>query len=128
MVNQISRARRGEAKWRGILRAQGQSGQRIHEFCRVHRLGESTFYFWRRKLALREDTSALFRRPPLADPASFVPVNVAGAVSAGPRGRMEVLLPGGLRVRITPPVDGAALSEVLAILAKRSGAKEGRGC
>ena len=127
MAKQLSRARRGESRWRGILRAQGQSGQSIHAFCRAHRLGESTFYFWRRALASREETSARSRPKATARPAAFVPVRVA-AVSVGSVGRMVILLPGGPRVRVTAPVDGKALAEVLAVLAKRSGEPEGREC
>jgi hypothetical protein len=41
--------------WQKILAAQQHSGQSISTFCRTHRLAESTFYFWRKRLAGSND-------------------------------------------------------------------------
>ncbi len=116
---------RGEAKWRGILQDQRQSGQSIHKFCQKRRLGESTFYLWRRRLGQRAKASARSQSQPSTGQGSFVPVHVA-AVPAGSGGQLDLFLPGGYRVRVTPPVDGPALAEVLTVLAQRSGEPEGQ--
>ncbi len=127
MARKIHQTGRGETRWRGIIREQRHSGLSIHKFCRAHRLGESTFYLWRRRLARRKEALARSRPRPSVGTAAFVPVQVVAA-SAKSGGRMDILLPYGGRVRVTPPVDGPALAEVLAVLAKRTGEQEGRGC
>ena len=119
------REERGEGRWRGIIQEQQQSGQNIHGFCRARGLGELTFYAWRRRLALCEEASGLSPSPPPANQASFVPVSVVSAHSVG---RMDRLLPSGFRIRLTPPVDGRALAEVLAVLTKRVEGSEGQRC
>lgn len=116
---------RGAARWREIIQQQRQSGQSIHDFCRAGGLGESTFYAWRWRLGLSGEASGPSAGPPPAPPAAFVPVSVVSARSAG---RLEILLPGGLRVRVTPPVDGPALAAVLAAVTTRSCGSEGQSC
>ena len=64
-------------------------------------------------LALDEEGSGPFPPPPPANPAAFVPVSVVSARSVG---RMDILLPNGFRIRVSPRVDGQALAEVLAVL------------
>jgi hypothetical protein len=127
MAKNISQAERGEAKWRKLIQAQRQSGQSIHAFCQTRRLGESTFYFWRRALTPRKKPLARSGPQSSANPAAFVPVRVA-AVPARSMGRMDILLPGGPRVQLTPPVDGSALGAVLAVLAQWPGKPEDRRC
>jgi hypothetical protein len=123
---EMVRGERGEGRWRGIIQEQQQSGQNIHDFCRARELGESTFYAWRRRLALCGETAGQSPPPPPANPAAFIPVSVVSTTSS--MGRMDILLPGGFRIRVTPPVDGRALAEVLAILTKRVDGSEGQRC
>jgi hypothetical protein len=50
-----------ERCWRGVIRAQRQSGQSIRESCRANGLREPTFYAWRQELkrpvSVRRNTS-----------------------------------------------------------------------
>jgi transposase-like protein len=111
MAKELCRTQRGEAKWRGIIRAQERSGLSVPAFCRSNKLAESTFYRWRRRAGVEPSLS---RRSSRTGSASFVPVQVTDGDSSG---RMEILLSDGHCVRVTPPVDGRALTEVLAVLA-----------
>jgi transposase-like protein len=126
MAKNVSQADRGAAKWRKILEAQRQSGQSVEAFCRTHRLGESTFYFWRRALNPRKEPLARSRPASSTGNAAFVPVRVAATAES--MGRLDIRLPNGLCVRVTPPVDGRALAAVLAVLTKQTPEAEGRGC
>lgn len=65
-----------EEFWRGAMERFGSSGLSVREFCARERLGEPSFYFWRRAIRERDE-----RRP---QPA-FVPV----VVSNGPSGKPE---------------------------------------
>jgi len=129
MARKVRRGGRGEARWQGIIREQLRSGRSVREFCRKCKLAESTFYFWRRVLARRVEEPS--KRSSRAARAAFVPVRMAEEVSAGSVGRMEILLSGGHRVQVTPPVDGPALAAVLAVLenlASGAGGREARPC
>jgi len=96
-----------ERFWRRMVQGQARSGLSVRAWCLKHRLNEAGFYGWRKELA-RRDTEQ-------PGPA-FVPVRVAedGAVSAG--GRIEIVLAGGRRVRVSGPVDRRMLADVLAVL------------
>jgi len=127
MAKGRARSTRGEAYWRRIVRQQAASGVTIRDFCRKSKLRESSFYFWRKELLRRDAASKRHRdlvRPPA--PAAFVPVCVtAGAVESTAQddmaniraGRIEIVLAGGRRIRMTAPVDRQALADVLAVLA-----------
>jgi len=119
-------ASKGEAYWRRIVRQQAASGGAIRDFCRRNKLRESTFYFWRRELQRRDEAAQ--RRPGGGrSPAhtTFVPVSVAAEAAEAPAsedppgipaGRIEIVLPAGHRIGLTPPVDRQALANVLAVL------------
>jgi len=99
-----------EAFWQRTVRRQGQSGLTVRAFCCEHALRETAFYFWRRELARRE----------LADrrSAAFVPVRVVQETPAPAGERIEIVLSGGQRVHVMPPVDRQALADVLAVLSE----------
>lgn len=114
-----ARSRKKAAGWRKHIRTQAGSGLSIAGYCRRHGLREYGFYWWRRELARRD------AEPPL-HLATFVPVTVASQppVPAG-AGRIEIVLPGGRRVRVMGLVDKGMLADVLAVLAVR---EEGVAC
>ena len=114
-----ARNRKKEAGWRKHIRAQVGSGLSIEAYCRQHDLRAYGFYWWRRELVRRD------AEPPL-HLATFVPVTVASQppVPAG-AGRIEIVLPGGRRVRVMGSVDKGMLADVLAVLAAR---EEGVAC
>jgi transposase-like protein len=129
---------RGEAYWRRIVRQQAVSGVTIRDFCRKSKLRESAFYFWRKEL-LRPDAASKRQRDHVRPPAqaAFVPVCVtAEAVEPAAQedtagiqaGRIEIVLAGGRRIHVAPPVDRQALADVLAVLAAALERQEVRPC
>ena len=53
-----SRTRHSTAEWTKLLRKQRESGLTVEAFCAKHRLANSTYWHWRRRLeVLRVDAS-----------------------------------------------------------------------
>jgi hypothetical protein len=109
---------KGDAKkaryWQARLGEAARSGISIREFCRRHRLRESQFYWWQRRLKVPRREAGSGPRPGVnGTPASFALVSEeAGAMDAG----IELVLSGGRRLRVTKGVDEATLRTVLAAL------------
>jgi transposase-like protein len=133
-----------EARWRGLVeeylagRVAG-GGLGVREFCRRHKITESSFYFWRQELErrdrerndatpqhqpawkerLRIPPSAKEADVPASTRAAFVPVRVAQETRSVMHGGIVITLSGGVRVHVTAPVDRQALVDVLAVLEAR---------
>ena len=106
------RERRREvwAHWNELLAEQAGSGQSVAVFCREHRLTESQFYTWKRRL-----------RQATAEP--FVEVHVveaAGHLFRRPSCAIEIRLESGRRVFVEPGFEAAHLRAVLAALEARA--------
>ena len=108
-----TRDRKKEAAWRKHIRAQAGSVLSVGVYCRQHGLQASGFYWWRRELARRN------AEPP-SPRAAFVPVTVATQPAVPiEEGRIEIVLPGGRRVRVIGSVDKRMLADVRAVRAVR---------
>lgn len=90
-----------EQFWRTTLEEWNRSGQSISDFCRSRRLNLSNFFRWRRLFAVKPTEA------PHASPA-FVPVRVVAEAMA------EVVLPGGLVVRVPLTADPQAVTRLVA--------------
>ena len=118
------RDRKKEATWRRHVRGQADSGLSVVDYCRRHGLRVHGYYWWRRELARRD----------MATPPAFVPVTVAAeTLVPGSAGRVEIVLPGNRRVRVTGVVDRQMLADVLFVLEGCEGRQEqqqeeGRRC
>jgi transposase-like protein len=103
------------AFWQLAIDEQKSSGLSVRAFCLREGLSEASFYSWRRRLsegesaAGRESSVAFFEvmRPV---PAPMRPADVARRVA------LEVLLPGGLVVRVSEGFDGPTLRQVVETL------------
>jgi len=85
----------------------------VREFCRQHRLRESQFYWWQRKLRAGRQERGLRRPSVNGNQASFALVSdEAGAMDAW----IELVLGDGRRLRIRQGVDEEPLRAVLAAL------------
>ncbi len=51
----MGRDRKKEVFWRRVMGAQPRSGMSVRAWCQEHGLRESSFYGWRRQLALRDE-------------------------------------------------------------------------
>lgn len=114
----IIAARQARA-WEGLLRQFPASGLTIREFCRRRGVSEPSFYAWRRRLGGG-------RAVPL-----FVPVRVAASPAASSAcdtpagraepGRIELLLGGGVTIRLFGRVPAGRLASVLKVLGGKGG-------
>ena len=85
--------------WSKLIAEQKTSGQDIRSFCHERRLGEASFYYWRKRLR-RSDTvrfALLETRP----------------VESGTASALELVLRSGERLRIGNEVDAGTLRMVL---------------
>jgi transposase-like protein len=99
--------------WQRTISEAARSGISIREYCRRHRLKESQFYWWQRRLHLGRGEGSGPRPTAKGQAASFALVSEeAGAMDAG----VELVLSGGRRLRITKGVDEVTLRTVLAAL------------
>jgi len=87
-----------ERKWRGLIERQRRSGQSVRAFCRSRDLHETSFYYWRREIGLRDRETA----------GGQVPTSAAGNTSSA--------------AEITSPVSAKTCSNA----GKRESAKAGR--
>jgi hypothetical protein len=96
------------AFWRATLADFAASGQTVRDFCRARGLHEKRFYTRRRDLGL----SPVARPVPAPDaPArGFVPVRVVTDPTA------EVVLPGGVTLRVPVSADPAHVARLAAAL------------
>ena len=104
MARASSRDLSKEKFWRWMVGRQARSELTVRDFCRRHRVPESGFYWWRRRLADRPGET------------KFVPVAVTADRPAACTARIEILMEGGRRIGLEGPVDRQMLSEVLAVL------------
>jgi hypothetical protein len=125
---------RRERFWRAVLRRQTRSGLTAKDFCRGERLSTASYYFWRRELARRDRElpsgqrrrergagaapRARIGRSPAVSPPLFQELAIHGVASDAERG-LEIILPGGCRVRVPAGVDRGLLADVLQALEAR---------
>ena len=97
--------------WQRTIRDAVRSGMSIREFCRQHRLKESQFYWWQRKLKVSRQER---NKPGVQGrAASFALVTEdAASVPAG----LELVLGDGRRLRISQGVQEETLRAVLAAM------------
>lgn len=102
---------RAEARWRAVVSAWSKSGQEVGTYCEEHGVNRSDFYRWRKRLQR-------LKRP------EFIPVHVVARET--PRGArpltagagVEVVLRGGVRLRLKRGFDPTVLSAAVRVLAE----------
>ena len=102
----FDRPRWTEADARVVLDALARSGQSVREFAERHHLDPQRVYLWRRRVAGGDRTT--FREVVLR------PASMALAESAA----FELRLPSGVRVRVPPSFDAAALTRLLEVVGR----------
>ncbi len=123
MAHRPGRDRKKEVFWRRVIAGQPRSGLSVRAWCGRHEVRESSFYWWRRRLA-RRDTATAFVPVRLASgPSSAGADRLASSAGAddpttasGGQGRIEIVPSQGWRVQVIGPVDRRALADVLAVL------------
>ena len=115
-----------EREWRALLGEQRGSGESVRAFCRQRQLRETSFYRWRREIALRDREAAGKQQkktsPPILAPVVFVD-EPREAFSNSSSPSIEIVLGGvfngGATVRVPPHSTREQLDMVLAVLEQR---------
>jgi hypothetical protein len=104
-----------ERTWREAIAEQQKTGQAVRAFCRMRRLNESSFYYWRkqirpcdRKAGGKKDTRPVF--------APVVVVDEPVVVVDEPAVAIEIVLTDQTTVRVPPHATPEQLGMVLAVL------------
>lgn len=128
MAQRIQRDPHKEAQWRERLARQAASGLSIAGWCRRNGIPDSLFHFWKRTIA-RGEAGRVRPQPRLRakarEPAPFAQVVIAPPFqpvqfNLCAAGAIEIMLAGGQVVRVAPGFDAPTLSDVLAVLERRS--------
>jgi hypothetical protein len=100
------RSQEKESFWRSHLDRQRSSGESIRGYCRVRKLSEALFHFWRREIARRDREK---RAPRQSGNPGLVAVKVIGEPTARSTAAplLEIECPGGplVRVREKAPIE-----------------------
>src|SRR5262245_28545781 len=110
-----------ERYWRRHVRQQRLSRVSVRDYCDLHRLHESAFYFWRREIAARDGRRHGASGPTTPAEPAFVPVAVVDPPASRDAGVLEIRLASGHRLRVRAGCDRRLLADVVAVL-------EGRPC
>ncbi len=117
-----------ERAWRQRVRKQASSELSVRAFCKQQGLAESAFYFWRRELQRRdtEPRDAVIASWPANGQPPFVPIVISESVEPTSRtgelastGRIELVHPGGIVIRVPAGCALAALRPILDLLDDR---------
>ena len=100
-----------EQFWRDTITAWKESGQSVRAFCTARGVAEATFFARRRELANRGRSP----RPV----ATHGPSPSFAAVRVIPDPTIEIVLPGGLLVRVPVGADPTAVARLVAALGGR---------
>ena len=93
-VQSNGKVRRSRAEWESIFERFSSSGLSMIAFCRHEGIAKGSFSKWMRRLRESKD-----------EPASFVELSPTPVVSSSPAldaGELELVLPGGVRLRWKP--------------------------
>ena len=105
MAHGRARDERKERQWRRWISRWQTSGLSVRDFCGRHGLAAASFYHWRRVLERRA-----------TERSAFVPVQVVADPPLPRTSALELVLPDGRAVRVTPGFDAATLRRLLAVL------------
>lgn len=96
--------------WRQRVQAWRRSGLSCRAFADREDINPRSLTWWEWKLRQDGAAAAAAKRP------AFVPVEVVHSPAAPATERLEVVLPGGARLRVPAQFDPAALAQVIAVL------------
>ena len=101
--------------WRQRLLRFGRSGLSAVAFCAKEGVSTPSFYAWRRRLSHPPAEPVVRPALPPADAARLVPVHVLSGAAP-----VEILLPGGIVLRLAPGCDPDFVRELVEALGGRS--------
>ena len=107
------RKRRSEEQWREIVARWRTSGESAREFAAREGLVAGTLSWWGNRLKADAPRRA---REAKAESQAFAPLRVTSSSSSSGGGRIEVVTPSGLVVRVTGVVSEVELAAVLRVV------------
>lgn len=112
-----------EQFWRLVLDEHRRSGLSVRAFCQREGVSEPSFYAWRREIRQRDAERNGDARPSEKGPQRLVPVNVVepveGAAPADPpppSGILEIVAPGGWKLRCEANVDPERIGALVEVI------------
>ncbi|MEZ5403655.1 MAG: hypothetical protein R2729_28505 [Bryobacteraceae bacterium] len=96
--------------WARVIGDQEASGETVRGYCRSRKVGEHSFYQWRRRL---EEQG---RKTKPERPVQFVPVDRQTVIAGPERGGVELTLVSGDRLHVPAGADADTLRMILAVL------------
>ena len=116
--------RRTPEHWRRLVEGWPASGLTQAQYCERHGISVASLHRWRERVAgERRAGEAPQRRRPVAEAVRLLPVQLRGEPAMTQRcTAVRIVFPDGVRVEITPGVDGATLREVMVLLRERPAA------
>jgi hypothetical protein len=118
------------AFWESMVQRQRDSGLSVREFCRRHKVSESSLYRWRRLTA----SPGASRSPSVGQALRDDPASAGGFVSLGVLApdqslpSVEVVLDRPMRLVIPSGFDPSSLRQLLAVLAEAPLVHVGESC
>jgi hypothetical protein len=110
------RGRRPDAEkeqyWRKTIRQAARSGMSVRRYCQLHRLSESQFHWWQRKLEERHRYGKRGRKGGAAQASFALVSDDPDGIDAG----IELILGNGHRLRIGKGIDETIVRAVLAAM------------
>ena len=112
-------------RWRDLIRQQRRSGLSIAAFCAEHDVAVSTYFVWRRKVeagdaptppAFVELTPAIERSTAVAATGAAVATTAPARPGESAHAPIELLLPGGLILRVRQGFDAGTLRQMVEAL------------
>lgn len=110
------RTSKAERRWRRIVEDWRQSGLSAPQYAKGRHVSPGMIYYWSSRLAKREADDSDAAEPA---PRAFLPVAIiedAHAASSERSSALEVVLPGGEVIRVSPGADLSHLGRVVAVL------------
>ena len=109
----VDRANRGEAFWRRMIERQARTDESVAEFCRREELSTATFYLWRRRLRLAQQTESATGERRDDEAPRFAQLVLDGVEREAV---LEIELPCETRLRLRGEVDERQLAMALRCL------------
>ena len=96
-------------QWQSILKSQSDSGLTISTFCKQHNINISTYYAWRKRLAVAETNVT-------TKPQQLVPLFVSESITAQVSSLM-ITTPSGYQLAFDDDIAIEKLHQILALIA-----------
>ena len=86
-----TRTQRSAADWQTLIQQQGESGLSVRAFCKQHKIGDQSFYLWRKRLAVL---------PVEVPTIDLVDISSLVSASPSPRWHIELDLGDGIKLNL----------------------------